>query len=205
MPISYRQEVYRKLIHLSSLWMVAAIYYLPTAASVAIFALLCLGNVLLEYGHYRHWPVCFPVYELCFGKMLRHAAPEGRFELSGSPYVLASACLTALLFAAPFAVCAFAVMLLGDTAAALVGRKFGRTVFSNGKSLEGFIAFFVMSVIVLAWCAWGFQYSGIVILAGTIGILLAALAEFFEKRLHVDDNFSIPLIVGAALTLGRIF
>lgn len=204
MSISYRQEVYRKLIHLSSMWMPVAMYYLPVMVSAAVFLFLCCGNLLLEYGHYRKWQICYPVYEFCFGKMLRNAKPCGTFELSGSPYVLASAFLTVILFPGQYAVCAFSVMLLGDTAAALVGRKFGKTIFANGKSLEGFIAFIAASAIVVLVCAMIFNYAAVVICGACIGIILASLAELFEKNIHVDDNFSIPLITGACLLLSSL-
>lgn len=37
--------------------------------------------------------------------------------------------------------------------------------------------------------------------AGYLALFLAAAAELFEKQLRLDDNFSIPLIVGLALQL----
>ena len=37
------------------------------------------------------------------------------------------------------------------------------------------------------------------IIAGAAGILLAMFAELVEKQLHIDDNFSIPLLVGISL------
>ena len=36
-------------------------------------------------------------------------------------------------------------------------------------------------------------------------IFPAAAAELFEKQLRIDDNFSIPLIMGAALELAERF
>jgi dolichol kinase len=201
MAIAYRQEIYRKLIHLSSVWMAAAMYFLPFGWVAPLFLLLLAANVLLEYGHYKKWPAIHPLYQLCFGRMMRNSAGDGKFELSGSPYVLAAAFLTVLCFKPPVAVCAFTVMLSGDTAAALVGRKFGRKRFANGKSLEGALAFVAASILTLIVCDYIFAYPPQLCLKGFIGIVLAAAAEFYEKKLHVDDNFSIPLLVGAAMSL----
>lgn len=201
MPITYRQEIYRKLIHLSSLWMPAAMYFLPAGLAALIFLMLTLANVLLEYGHYKQWPVIHPLYDLCFGRMLRNARGDGKFELSGSPYVLAAAFLTVLCFKTPVAVCAFTVMLLGDTAAALIGRKFGRRKFANGKSLEGVLAFIAAAVLGLMVCGGIFTYPPLLYLYGFIGIVLAAGAELYEKKLHIDDNLSIPLLLGAVMSL----
>ncbi len=201
MPITYRQEVYRKLIHLSSTWMAAAMYFLPCSLAAWLFLLLTLADVLLEYGNYRKWPVIHPLFHRCFGQMMRNLRGNGKFELSGGPYVLAAAFLTILCFKPPVAVCAFTVMLFGDTAAALIGRKFGRTKFANDKSLEGVLSFIVASVMVLIVCGCIFTYPPSMYMKGSIGIVLAAAAEFYEKNLHIDDNFSIPLLVGAAMSL----
>lgn len=176
-------------------------YYLPVKINASIFFLLLSCNVLLEYGYYRKWKFFYPVYQFFFGKMLRCSKGEGSFELSGSPYVLASAFLTTIIFPGKYAVCAFSVMLIGDTAAALIGRKFGRNIFANGKSLEGLIAFIVASAIVLLSCSWIFEYSSAVIIGGFIGVILSGFAELFEKKIRVDDNFSIPLITGVCLLL----
>ena len=39
-------------------------------------------------------------------------------------------------------------------------------------------------------------------LAGAAAIIPACAAELFEKQLHIDDNFSIPVIIGFGLQLG---
>lgn len=166
-----------------------------------IFLILLVLNVLLECGHYKKWPVIHPLYDFFFARMMRNSSGEGKFEFSGGPYVLASALLTVMLFEPRIAACAFSVMLIGDTAAALVGRKFGRTKFSNGKSLEGILAFVAFSILVLAVCGCIFSYPALLYLTGVVGIILAAVAEFYEKKLHIDDNFSIPVIVGIAMSL----
>ena len=45
MPITYRQEVYRKLIYLSSLWMPVFVLLVPRWWSFAVFALLLAVTV----------------------------------------------------------------------------------------------------------------------------------------------------------------
>ena len=44
---------------------------------------------------------------------------------------------------------AFAILIVSDTAAALIGRKFGKHPF-HGKSVEGTTAFFISALIVVA-------------------------------------------------------
>ena len=93
------------------------------------------------------------------------------------------------------------VMLIGDTAAALIGRRFGRHRAPNNKSVEGVVAFIVASWIALAILLTACGAAPTLYITGFFAVLPAAAAELFEKQLHLDDNFSIPLIVGFCLEL----
>ena len=134
-PIPYRDEFRRKLVHLSSLWMPAAMCFLPRLPLCLAFGILCLLNLLVEHAYAAGTPWLVRLYDRFFGGMLRNAPGKGQWIISGGPYVFASACLTLALFPREIAACGMAVMLIGDTAAALIGRRFGRTRIINGKSL----------------------------------------------------------------------
>ncbi|MCP4806775.1 MAG: hypothetical protein GY913_03180 [Proteobacteria bacterium] len=93
-------------------------------------------------------------------------------------------------------VCAIAVIVLGcaDPAAALVGRRFGKTKLMNGRSLEGTLTFAVVAFVVSVATVLLFHPS-----VGTVGALLvavcaaplSAVAELVSRR--IDDNLSVPL------------
>ena len=102
---------------------------------------------------------------------------------------------------------AYTVMLLGDTAAALVGRRWGRTRFPNGKSLEGVIAFVAVGTAGFAvFLAFRGLPLGRLLPVSLAAAVAGALAEFFEKKIHVDDNFGIPLFSGwTAVLLLHLF
>ena len=92
-------------------------------------------------------------------------------------------------------------MLTSDAAAALIGRKWGRHPAPNRKSWEGFAAF-----ILVGYAAVGIVTAlgggpAVFYAAGIPAVTAAAFAELFEKQLHIDDNFSIPLCVGAILLI----
>ena len=122
MSIPYRQEVLRKAVHLSSIWMPVALFYLPKLFNVILFGVCAVLNVLIEIAVFRQVPYVTPLYKALFGKMARESEP-GKFRFSGAPPMYASACLTALLFSPRVASCAFAILILSDTAAALIGRR----------------------------------------------------------------------------------
>lgn len=203
MEISYKQEVMRKLVHLSSLWMVAAMYFLPRTFCVVLFGSMAALNVLVEYLHYRKTPLIAPLYQRFFGKMLRDG--NGKFRLSGSPPFLAAACLTVLVFPREIAVPAFATMLFADTAAALTGRAIGRHKFKNGKSFEGCAAFLVTGMIVVTSGCLLAHYPCMFFITGYTGVAFAMLAELYNNELHLDDNLSIPLLTGGGMALAFLF
>ena len=202
MNISYKQEVLRKLIHLSSLWMVGLIYCVPAPVAAIVFFILLIGNVFIEYAAYRQWPFLGSFFNYFFGKMMRSKERKKGFHLSGAPYVLAAALLVCLLFPTTIAMFSLTIMLLCDTAAALIGRVFGKhKIGTLPKSVEGAAAFWVVGFLVLLFYTFAFHFSDLTVFQGIIAITLAMLAEIYEAQIKVDDNLSIPLICGVLMTL----
>ena len=52
---SFKKELARKLIHLSSLWIPALIYFVQPSISIIVFSAIFVGDVILEYGNYKKW------------------------------------------------------------------------------------------------------------------------------------------------------
>ncbi|ASI99983.1 diacylglycerol/polyprenol kinase family protein [Thermococcus gorgonarius] len=94
-------------------------------------------------------------------------------------------------FSGKIAIAAITVATIGDALAAIVGKSFGRHRFSNGKSLEGSLAYFISGVIVIA------PLMGLV--AAVVGSLAGTIVEFYE--LPPDDNFSNQLAIAVTLYL----
>ena len=84
MSIPYRQEVLRKTVHLSSIWMPVALFYLPRLFNVILFGVCAVLNVLIEIAVFRQVPYVTPLYKALFGKMARESEP-GKFRFSGAP------------------------------------------------------------------------------------------------------------------------
>ena len=202
-PIPYRQEVLRKCIHLSSLWMVVAMGYLPCMTNIALFTILLIGCIAAEYGNHKKWRLLTLTYGALFNTMLRENEKQSSFRLSGAPYLIGAALMCTVLFPTVIAMTAFTVMLIGDTAAALIGRRFGHHKINRGtKSLEGSFAFCTTGIAILLFFYLYYAQSTIFLLFGSIGVVIGALTEAYENRIRLDDNFSIPLAVGICLHLG---
>ncbi len=196
--ITYRQEIFRKLIHLCSLSI--PIIYAFITRQTAIVILACLFVPVLVIDLARHWiPPLERLVRRIFGNMMRkHELDEHRILLNGATYVLLSALLCVLIFPKIVAITAFAVLIVSDISSALFGRKFGKRKFLD-KSLEGTTAFWISSWLVVG-VVWAltqapWQYAA----TGIVATFIGGIVEAASIRLRMDDNFSIPLSTGIVL------
>lgn len=200
--ISFKQELLRKGVHLSSLWMVALIYFWTGDPELLFyfFGTCFILNIMCEFAFSMKVPVITQIYGCLFRSMLRKQPERGTWIVSGSPPVFLAAALVSWLFPQYLAAISLGVMLLADTAAALVGRRFGKHKLNGGKSVEGTVVFVLTGVIFSLFVLYftqGFTLSRIFLLS--LGVIFAAIAELYEKQLHLDDNLTIPLLTGLPL------
>ncbi|MBN1301549.1 MAG: dolichol kinase [Melioribacteraceae bacterium] len=190
--IDYKTEVLRKLIHLCSLSISIIYYFITKELALSILIPMTLLSLVLDVLRYFSSRFAKFFY-LVFGFMLReHEKDLKKKNLNGATYVLISATLVILLFPKVFVIPAIAVLIVGDIAAALVGRKFGRHRFLF-KSLEGTFAFFVAGSIVI-FLTPKLTGSATEYLIGFIAVAVGALAENVSYG-WADDNLSIPLAI----------
>lgn len=169
----------------------------PTMLRVAAvtFALTALS---LE-GARRLWPAWNALLMKAFGSV---AHPHEHHRVNSATWYAMALAILALLVPPLIAGLAVAVLAVGDPVAGIVGRRFGRTPLRAGRSLEGTLAFVLSGTLVAAAVLAGFSpglgwgmVAGLALTAGLSG----ALAELWTQ--HFDDNFMIPLVVGAATSL----
>ena len=195
--ISYNAELGRKAIHLGSMVIPIGAYLFPLPMGLAILAFSLAVSLVIDLE--RTLPG--PIGRFINGRMGYMMRPHekqvkrgGFIPMSGATWMLISAILTFALFPREIAVAAFSMLILCDTAAALVGRRFGRIRFGpRRKSLEGSLAFFITGVTIVALT------PSLPMVAGIIGAAAATVAE--AAPWEVDDNFSIPLSAGLVMWL----
>ena len=141
------------------------------------------------------------LYGKLFKKMLRAEVKPGQWIVSGGAPVLMAALLVNMIFPPFIAAASMAVMLTGDAAAALVGRKFGKHKIANGKSLEGTLSFIAVGYIALSIVGIICHAPEIFYRLGIFGVISSSIAELFTEQIKIDDNFTIPLTVGIVLSL----
>ncbi|MCZ7603486.1 MAG: SEC59/DGK1/VTE5 family protein [Melioribacteraceae bacterium] len=191
--IDYKYEILRKGIHLVSLSIPVIYYFITRELALTILVPLVIFSIALDLLRYQN-PSIGKVFYKLFGFLLReHEKDHEKRNLSGATYVLIAAVLTVLIFPKVITVSAFAILIISDISAALIGRRFGRIKFLS-KSLEGTAAFFISAciVIILAPKVDGLQLEYII---GFIAAFVGAIAENISYG-YADDNLTIPLSIG---------
>lgn len=201
----YGSELIRKTIHVSSLALPIGLCLAPLELSKPIMVAVTLATVLVDAvrlyePHFRR------LFWFLFGRILRE---HERHNLLGSTFLLIAALISIFAFPKPVAVVALGFLVVGDTVAALVGKRWGRHKILD-KSLEGSLACLAACILVGAIYRLypgsplpgahltGLELSWIKI---AVGALVATLFELLP--LPLDDNLRIPLSAGFAMFLAH--
>jgi len=190
--INYKNEIIRKGIHMVSLSIPFVYYYITKELALYILVPMVLFSLTIDYGRYFSKTLEALVKKV-FGFMMRkHEWDSKKKNLNGATYVLISAAFVVAVFPKVFVLTAFAVLIVGDVAAALIGRRYGKTKFLF-KSLQGTLAFFVFSCVVVL-LAPKVEGSLTEYLIGFSAVAVGAIAENVSGT-WADDNFTIPVTV----------
>jgi dolichol kinase len=193
--ITYRNELVRKAIHLSSLWIPAFYYFISRELALCVLVPITLLFIAGDLGRYYSPSLQMLVNKL-FGWILRrHEIDAKQKRLNGASYVLIAASLSILIFPKFIALTSFTILIIGDSVAALIGRKFGTHHYGQ-KSFEGTLAF-ILSGILIILITPKIDYSMGEYFIGFAAVIVGALVEAFV--VNMDDNLSIPLSVGATM------
>ena len=180
-------EIKRKIVHFSTL-IVPAGYALTSEETVLSFLVpFFLALLLVDLLRHFHPGMASLFRKYFFGRVLRE---EEKPALMGATYFIFSTLLTILLFPKPIAIASILILIVSDTAAALIGRGVGR-IKILGKTFEGSLAFLVTSLLIV----WA--YPRLDRLAGSLAALGATVIEILP--IGVNDNLSIPLVAGAIM------
>lgn len=131
-----------------------------------------------------------------FGVILReHELTENANSLTGAFYMCLAVFVGLIFFSKPVMMSALLLLLICDTAAALVGRKIGTHPILD-KTIEGSTAFFIAAIAILSLSSyWGLSLTPfqIVVIAGG-----TTLMELISSKIKIDDNLTI-IIASVAL------
>ena len=177
--IQYRSEIFRKLFHLSSLWIPILYFYVTNKAMLTILLSLTTMAFLVEFSR-KISPELNDLINNSIGNIMR---VQEQKSLSGATYLLIAASLSVALFSKEVAILALSVLMISDSCAALVGRKFGRIL----------IVYYFLVIV----CDFTLPLN-----ISLLAIFSATMTELFVKKFcSLDDNFTIPLSIGLVFLL----
>lgn len=193
--ITFRHELQRKAIHLSSAAIpVAYAWLFSQRVMLLLLVAACAVALAVEVGR-RRSPAVASLFSRTVGPMLRSHETE---RAVGATWMLLSYLLVVAVAPKPAAIAGMCAVSLGDGVAALVGRAIGRVrLGTTGKSLEGAIACFLVTMA----AAIGIAELGTA--AAALAALVATLAEL--PRGPGDDNARVALATTAAAWVGMAY
>ncbi|MCL2862641.1 MAG: SEC59/DGK1/VTE5 family protein [Methanimicrococcus sp.] len=193
----YRNEVSRKILHMLAFLIVVFIYFTDRTAACLVIGialiLLFACNSLLLYSKLKFLNDIKVKY---FSFILRDNEKYGYIS---SNWFLLGCFLSVLLFPKYVAMLGITILIFGDAFAALIGMRFGKHKFKNGKSVEGTLAFIGVSYLFLAGFAVVLKLDAPFILAAIASIPVTAVSEIYSKQIRVDDNLLIPIVFGVLM------
>ena len=182
---SLKRELQRKSIHLGMIIIPLWVYIVPPnwallGLIIATSATVVLDLLRLSDRRLRRF------FLRLFRSLIRSHEEE---HLLGSTYFMIAALLSVLAFDDTIAIAALTFLILGDTLAAIVGKKYGKPMYW-GKSPQGSLACFVCCLII-----------GAALLDNQWVIIAGALAATVAEALPVpmDDNMRVPIVSGLVM------
>lgn len=183
--ISFGAEFVRKGIHLFALAIPVGYSFLPFMFSIIAVASAAIISIIIDISRFRNWRL-WHLLAVLLTPIIRDHEIKGGF--TGASYILTTSTITIALFPKPIAIAAIVFIIIGDTAAALIGRRFGKHRLIGKKTFEGSFACLV------SLAAVSFVIPGLPTPVGLIGAFVATLAELLTGK--IDDNFTVPISSG---------
>ncbi len=178
-------EFKRKLIHFLGLSVPCVYCFTSQEVTLLFVGAAVVSAFLIEVARLKWAWINDIVFKIVGGYTREHEEKR----ITGATYYAVAAFVAVAFFSKWVAILSLLFLTLGDSAAALVGTRYG-THKKFGKSAEGSLACLLVCSVV----GWG--------LLGWVGLLGAAAATVIEfVPVPVDDNLRIPLVSGGLMQL----
>jgi len=200
--LSYGAELGRKALHLGALVLPLALLVWGRPI-VWVLGPLAVLAVALDVARQRVPAVREPLLRI-FGFLMRPEEippPGGPLVLNGAVWMCVAAAVCGLLFPPALAAAALAMQMIGDAAAAIVGRRLGRTRWpGQRKTVEGTAAFFVTALLT-GWALAHLPIDGLAAALPLGRLALGAAVAAVVETLPVPPNDNLRVSVAAAAAM----
>lgn len=190
-------QIMRRLFHMFNGFSIATLYLVSFEHSEMIHLLGTIACTLYVVEQIR---VNYPETAaklLPFTRLIMRAEEQLK-ESAMVPYAMA-VLLTIITFPKHMALIGIYTLAIADPLSAIIGIKFGKHKITETRSLEGSIAFFLVTFLVTLFVLTTYN-SGFEITILLISLLMGMLGALFEMiPLKLDDNLTIPLFTSATI------
>ena len=156
-----------------------------------LLAGLLFSLLLSIYTKYKR-----PKFLMDFLKIFDKPKDLEKFPGKGAVYYIIGILIAIMLFDKNTASACILILAIGDPAAHIFGRYYGRNrlIINKKKLLEGTLAgIFLGTVVATIFVPFPIAF---------FGAAFGMMAEAFELEvLHIDDNFFIPFVSGIVMTM----
>lgn len=179
------KELWRQLIHASGVFIVVLSYFLPpTQLIILCVAIVVFVQIVFRLDHSCNIPF--------FSTILRQT--KRKDDERGFVYFFIGIIITLYFFQfnMNIANAAILILLFGDSASTLIGKRFGKIKlpFQSHKTLEGSLAFLVVGFLV--------SLTQLPLMPAFVGALAGTLTEAYSP---IDDNIPIPLVSALVMSV----
>jgi dolichol kinase len=186
----------RKIWHMAGVFgMFLAYVLLPELVSSTILAIAVLIFLPIDFLRHRN-PALNDWMVHAFKPIMR---TNEIHKIAGTTYLLSGVCLIVAIFPRPVVALTLLFLAFADPIASLIGIKYGKDKVFGHKSIQGFMAAFVVCAVATAIYL---NYHNVmfdrVIVVSLLAGLIGALAELVPIG-KIDDNFTLPVLSSIGL------
>lgn len=173
-----KEEILRKLIHLSSL-SYPVLYYLFFTKNemIALITLILIGVLIIDFTRLRT-----TFLNNFFKIILRENEKNG--GLSGATFFMIGLFFTISFFSKNIAIISICVLVISDTCAAIFGKLIPSKKIVQKKSIAGTASFLISSIAIVLFFKMPILITS---------CFITTLIELYAKKIKIDDNILIPL------------
>ena len=185
-------EIHRKSIHLLGIMFPVVYHFVNKITMIIIVLTLLVISVLIDKLRIE---LDVMDHKLC--KIINLSMMYRKYEKTGYSALTFAfiGMIVCLLISSKVIVnLAISIMILSDATAAILGTLYSKTKV-NGKSIEGSVAFFVVSCLLSYIITSIYNYNFKFLISAFLASLVVTIVELYSKNWKINDNMSISITV----------
>lgn len=190
-------HVARKIWHMSGVFTIfTAWIFLPKWVSITCLVLAWILFVPTDFLRQKNEQL--NTYLLSVFKPIMRTSELNR--LAGTTYLISGTLLIAIFFNKGIVALSLLFLAFADPIASYIGIKYGKDKIFGHKSVQGFIAAFVVCTLLSYAFLYYNQVQEYILIASLLAGFVGALAELIPLG-RLDDNFTMPVISSIGLSI----